>query len=237
MKKLVVMIFLCTVAAGAFAQNKEYPMKDAGIVVGAMIPLDKEFSGDFTFGVTYGQFSSSGFGFRTGLQYTPTIAKLDYTVGVPLALAYRITRRDNYSRYQSAAIGSKASIETGGGLKAVLGSFLLNLNQITEFNIGVTPGYVCDETGSIHVSESGQISKERYTVNGSPFCMSLDAGMSLCYLMGKVGFKLMPAFHYVLTDTYQVHNRTIETLSGQTKDQERYVRTLFSISGALVITF
>ena len=183
----------------------------------------------------YNRYFSNGLGIRTGLQYTPTIAKLDHTFGVPLAVSYRWNKKGDLM--EDGFRNAKKSGETGGSLKNGLFNFLLGLNRGTEFHLGLTPGYVAASKSGLKVSTDRQIKTERYTENGSPFFLSLDGGMAFHYPIGRVSLNINPAFHYVLTDTYKVHTVTTDMISGQSQAADRYVRWLFSVCGGLSFSF
>ena len=191
-------------------------------MTGVMVPMDKDFGGDVTFGLIYEKFYINGLGIRTGLQYTPYTAKLDHTFGVPLAVAYRWSKKGNWAE--------RASGRT-------LTNILLSLNKGTEIYAGITPGYVAAKKSGLHVSTDSNFKTERYTENGSPLFLSLDAGMVYSYPIGRVRLNLNPAFHYVLTDTYKVHTVTTELIDGTTDTKDRVIRWLFSICGGLSFAF
>lgn len=234
MKKILVSIVLFALFAnGAVAQVRN---QELGVAAGVLVPMDREFSGDITLGLTYHKFFANGLGIRTGLQYTPYTAKLDHTFGVPLALAYRWSKKAG-NLAEDGFSGARRSIESGGGPRNALSAFLLNLNRGTEFYVGVTPGYVASAKSGLHVSNDGRFKTERYTENGSPFYFVLDGGMAFNYPIGRVNLSLNPAFHYVLTDTYRVHTVTTEMISGRAEAKDRTIRWLFSLCGGISFTF
>ena len=234
MKKIVLTLALLALFAnGALAQVRN---QELGVVAGVLVPMDPDFSGEITLGLTYHKFNSNSLGIRTGLQYTPYTAKLDHTFGLPLALAYRWNKKDG-SLAEDGFRGARRSVETGGGLRGALAGFLLNLNRGTEFYFGLTPGYVASSKSGLHVSNDGHFKTERYTENGSPFFLSLDGGMAFNYPVGRVNLSLSPAFHYVLTDTYRVHTNRIDTVSGHTESTDRSIRWMFSVCGGISLAF
>lgn len=187
-----------------------------------MVPMDKDFGGDITLGLTYEKFYINGLGIRTGLQYTPYTAKLDHTFGVPLALAYRWSKKGNWAERASGS---------------TLADILLSLNKGTELYAGITPGYVAAKKSGLHVSTDSNFKTERHTENGSPLFLSLDAGMSYSYPIGRVSLNLNPAIHYVLNDTYRVHTVTTDLVDGSTTAKEHCIRWLFSICGGISFAF
>ena len=232
---IALMTIFTSISNTAYAQRQNPLNQEITFSTGYLEPFDKGFSGDITFNVLYHRYFSNGLGLRTGLQYTPTIAKLDHTFGVPLAVAYRWNKKGDLM--EDGFRNAKKSGETGGGLRDGFSNFLLGLNRGTEFHIGLTPGYVVASKSGLKASTDGQIMTERFTENGSPFFLSLDGGMAFHYPIGRVSLNLNPAFHYVLTDTYKVHTVTTDTLSGQTQTSDRYVRWLFSVCGGISFSF
>lgn len=219
----------------AHAQRQNPLNQEITFSTGCMVPFDRDFSGDITFNILYHRYFSNGLGLRTGLQYTPTIAKLDHTFGVPLAVSYRWNKRGDLM--EDGFRNAKISGETGGSLKNGLFNFLLGLNRGTEFHLGLTPGYVAASKSGLKVSTDPKVKTERYTENGSPFFLSLDGGIAFHYPIGRVSLNLNPAFHYVLTDTYKVRTVTTDMVSGQAETRDRYVRWLFGISGGISFSF
>ena len=235
--RYIIGLLLLTVATiQTQAQTRERFDREAGFIAGVMVPIDKDFDGDVTFGLTYEKFYINGLGIRTGLQYTPYTAKLDHSFGVPIALAYRWGKR-NDTWYEDGFRAARISRETGGSKGNALGSFLLNLNRGTEFYAGITPGYVAAKKSGLHEFKDHQFKTERYTENGSPLFLSLDAGAALNYPIGRVSLNLNPAIHYVLTNTYKVHTVTTDLIDGSTVAKDRCIRWLFSICGGLSFTF
>lgn len=221
-KSLIISVLLVASAIQIQAQERKGCNREAGFTTGVMVPMDKDFGGDVTFGLTYEKFYINGLGIRTGLQYTPYTAKLDHTFGVLLAVAYRWNKDGNWAERASGRS---------------LANILLSLNKGTEIFAGITPGYVAAKKSGLHVSTDGNFKTERYTENGSPLFLSLDAGMVYSYPIGRVSLNVNPAFHYVLTDTYKVHTVTTDLIDGTTDTKDRVIRWLFSICGGLSFSF
>ena len=235
--RYIIALLLLTVSAIQIqAQDKFRFDREVGLTAGVMVPADKDFGGEVTFGLTYEKFYINGLGIRTGLQYTPYTVKLDHTFGVPVALAYRWGKRNDVW-YEDGFRAARISRETGGSKGNALASFLLNLNRGTEFYAGVTPGYVASRKSGLHEWTDRQIKTERYTENGSPLLFSLDAGAVLNYPIGRVSLNLNPAFHYVLTNTYKIHTVTTDLIDGSTTAKDRYIRWLFSVCGGISFAF
>ena len=221
-KSLIISVLLVASAIQIQAQERTGFNRETGFTAGVMVPMDKDFSGDVTFGLTYEKFYINGLGIRTGLQYTPYTAKLDHTFGMPLALAYRWSKKGTWAERASGS---------------TLTSILLSLNKGKELYAGITPGYVAAKKSGLHVSTDSNFNTERYTENGSPLFFSLDAGMVYNYLIGRVSLNVNPAFHYVLTDTYRVHTVTTDLIDGTTDIKDRVIRWLFSICGGISFAF
>ena len=236
--KKILLTFAVTVLSisSVTAQDRIRYDQEAGFLAGVMVPIDKDFGGEVTFGLTYEKFYINGLGIRTGLQYTPYTAKLDHTFGIPIALAYRWGKRNDVW-YEDGFRAARISRETGGSKGNALASFLLNLNRGTEFYAGITPGYVASKKSGLHEWTDRQFKTQRYTENGSPLFLSLDAGAVLNYPIGRVSLNLNPAFHYVLTNTYKVHTVKTDTIDGTTSAKDRYIRWLFSICGGISFAF
>lgn len=150
-------------------------------------------------------------------------------------MSVRHLRNDTW--YEDGFRAAWISRETGGSKGNALASFLVNLNRGTEFYAGITPGYVIAKKSGVHEFTDRQFKTERYTENGSPLFLSLDAGADLNYPIGRVSLTLNPAFHYVLTNTYKVHTVTTDLIDGSTTDKDRYIRWLFSICGGISFAF
>ena len=219
---LIISLFLVASAFQTQAQNGNGFNREIGFTTGVMVPMDKDFGGEITLGLTYEKFYINGLGIRTGLQYTPYTAKLDHTFGMPLALAYRWSKKGNWAERASGS---------------TLSNILLSLNKGTEIYAGITPGYVAAKKSGLHVSTDEHFKTERYTENGSPLFLSLDAGMSYSYPIGRVSLNLNPAIHYVLTDTYRVHTVTTDLVDGSTVAKDRNIRWLYSICGGISFAF
>ena len=221
-KQLIISLLLVASAFQIQAQERNGFNREIGFTTGVMVPTDKDFGGDITFGLTYEKFYINGFGIRTGLHYTPYTAKLDHTFGVPVALAYRWSKKGNWAERASGS---------------TLSNILLSLNKGTEVYAGITPGYVAAKKSGLHVSTDEHFKTERYTESGSPLFLSLDAGMSYSYPIGRVSLNLNPAIHYVLTDTYCVHTVTTDLIDGSTVAKDRNIRWLYSICGGISFAF
>ncbi len=215
MKKLHSILLTLTatlLCCSALAQTR-----DVGFQVGVHTPMGQRagVGGDITFGVGYGQFFRSGLGFRTGLQYSASVADINDAFGVPVAFAYRTRSRSAGERLQAGAAGAGSSLSDGGPYRrsgdvarGAVGGFLLSLFSDVEFFAGVTPGYVAGASGSPYrVSRGGTgYSWDDFWVEKKrAFSLTLDAGACLNYSIWRFDLKLTPAFHFCPTGNYVYH--------------------------------
>lgn len=82
----------------AFAQ-----VKDVSVLAGVNVPMYKGIESDAVLAVNYGRFNHKGLGFRVGLQWSPSVADIDNSFGVPVAFSYRTGSRGFSERLQSGA--------------------------------------------------------------------------------------------------------------------------------------
>ena len=235
MKKLLILVLLILPLRFAFAQSTSDWRQDAGFLVGINKPLGKtQLQGDIQLGITYAHFQRNGIGFRTGLLYTPEVAELDHSFGIPIAFSWRTPSRDDSGRWISGLYGAADAVSSGGRGREMLSGFLLNLFSSAEFYAGVTPGWVLGRRGSDHYSSDGE---HRWTERPFPLSLSLDAGMSLDYEIWRFKLKLMPAFHYLLTNNYRVYEEVRIPDLGIDHSHTHDVRWFFTFSGGLVFQF
>jgi len=191
---------------------------DLGVIAGLNLPMYKNLGGDFMTGITFGHFNAKGIGFRTGIQFSPTSTKYGNAFAVPLAFSYRVT-----DRYGNGKWGNNATVRS--------------VFKNVEFMAGLTPGYVPGKYTRDSETESGGSWAKTSTKCDNHFSTSIDAGMSLNYSIWRFDLKVMPAFHYNLTDNYR-----IETLSGSLTSDEinsstKPVKWFFSLYGGIVFRF
>ena len=136
----------------------------------------------------YGQFYSSGLGFRAGLQWTSSVATVEHAFGLPLSVVWRSPSRTPSERVYSGAAGAMRGYgysSLDGAVGSLLAGFLMNLFSDIEFYGGVTPGWI-----------AGTPAPGSKTNVRTPFTLTLDAGMCINYSIWRFDIKLMPAFHF-----------------------------------------
>lgn len=188
-------------AESADAQRNTWKSQDVGFYVGLNAPMTGNGGAGTMYGVSYAHFYNSGAGFRTGLQYTSEISYIEDSFCFPIAFAYRTPDRSTRDRLNSAAYGAAYSMvrdpyQTPGGL---LSDFLINLFSQAEVNVGITPGFVAGENHGGFM-EGG--SSREWTEKQSTLYFSLDAGAGFNFRLWCFDLKIMPAFHYLLTNNY-----------------------------------
>ena len=211
---LVALLAMASVCASA-------EMRDTYVGVGLYQPLYNGIKGGFVTTVGYGQFYSSGLGFRAGLQWTSRIADVDHAFGVPLAVAWRSPSRTPSERAYSGAAGAMRGYgysTLDGAVSSLLAGFLMNLFSDVEFYGGVTPGWI-----------AGTPAPGSKTNLRSPFSLTLDAGMCINYSIWRFDIKLMPAIHF---DPFASLVQTTGTGGAETP-----MRWYFSFAGGLAFRF
>ena len=222
------------------AQTKEYS-QDIGFTAGTYIPMDYSDESDMIVGVTYGRFYPGGCGFRTGFQYSPGIMDIDHYFGVPLVFAFRTGSKSTSERFDTAIFGTADTYyddvywDRGVSAGGMIANFLVNFFSGAELFAGITPGYVAGKSGSCWGINPGYT--ERWTEKPHSFSMTLDAGGSLNYSIWRFDLKVIPAFHYSLTDNYDRHSALIDLGGKALKEKSEPVRWFFSISGGLAFRF
>lgn len=236
---------ILTIAASLLCFSALAQMRDVGVQVGVNVPMTRKFGvgSDITFGVGYGQFFYNGLGFRTGIQYSASVAGIDDAFGIPLAFAYRTHSRSAGERLRAGAAGAGDVLSNGtysGGsdtARGFLGGFLLNLFSDMEFFAGVTPGYVAGASGSTKsVSWDSRYQEDIRIEKGPSFSLTLDAGLSLNYSIRRFDLKLIPAFHFSPTDNY-INHVTASDNGVKTKESTSPLRWFFTLNGGLAFRF
>lgn len=238
-------IFACLSFSTLCAQSKPRSFSDdIGFTVGVNVPMYNRIESDATIGLTYGHFHHNGLGFRTGFQYTPSVSDVDNVLGIPLAFAYRTGSRNPQERFDSGIYGAANSAYWSGydygqvSVGDILPAFLMNLISNVELTAGITPGYIVGESSSIGTEyyPGGDYIK-RWTERNSRLSLSIDAGACLNYNIWRFDVKLIPAFHYMLTDNYIHHKSYGNDFATGTKDKSQPIKWFFTFSGALAFRF
>lgn len=240
--------FFVAVVAGVFSAlslTAFAQMRDISVLAGVNVPMYQEIENDAVVVVSYGQFYRNGLGFRAGLQWSPSVADLDNAFGVPVAFAFRTMSRTSRERLMSGVAGSVYAmdydpyIEADDRARSMLNGFLMNLFSDMEFFVGLTPGYVAGASGGLSYStwgDSWQYKEEAWTERKNAFSLSIDAGMCLNYSIWRFDIKLMPAFHYNLTNNYVYHRQTVEKGVSISK-LNKPLRWAFTFCGGIAYRF
>ncbi len=236
---------------------------EIGVVIGGNFPINKysgrsNSSSNLLVGLNYSNYSNKGLGFKTGLQYMPEVNSVSHFFGIPFAVSYRTegldwNKRmrngiDAFDRTLTEEMEEQKRYYSDGKKPSVLGSaffmFLASMFSDVEFYAGITPGFIAGKDKNDTVSptplyqENGKTYWEKtYTSLNSRFSTSLDAGLNLNYNIWRFGVKIMPAFHYNITDNYLIHNIEGNSLDGETKRTTLHQRWYFSICGGISFCF
>ena len=211
MKRLQIIILAIFVTIPLCAQK---PLENDEIIttVGVNAPVYRNMESDVVVGLHYGHYYPNGVGFRTGFQYIPTVVDIDNSFSIPLDVTFRTGSRTTSAKLTSAAYGVARTQGYDGenAFKYGLASFLMNLFDRLEFHAGLTPGYVEGKSRetypSYHYSGLGYWEKT-WTEKPSSFSLSADVGLDISFRIWKFDLKLMPAFHYNITNNYRYHSR------------------------------
>ena len=242
MKRIQIIISAIFVTIPLCAQK---PLENDEIfaTVGVNVPMYKNMESDVVIGLHYGHYYPNGVGFRTGFQYIPTVVDIDNSFSLPLAVTYRTGSRTRSAKVNSAAHGIARTqvYDEGDALKYGLVNFLMNLFDRIEFHAGLTPGYVAGKSREMYPSyhDSGMVYWEKtWTDKPSSFSLSADAGLDISFRIWRFDLKLMPAFHYNITNNYRYHIQegvrgSDEVLSTTVKP----IKWFFTFNGGLAFRF
>ena len=240
MKRLLIIVSTIILATPLCAQ-KPLENDEVFVTVGANVPMYKNIDGDVVVGLHYGHYYPNGIGFRTGFQYSPTVVDIDNSFSVPLAFTYRTGSRSTSQKLTSAAYGvARTHISDDNDLKYGVASFLMNLFDRLEFHAGLTPGYVAGKSREQYPSGHFGVDywNKTWTEKPSSFALTADAGFDVNFRIWRFDLKLMPAFHYNITNNYRYHIQ--EGVRGS-DEVIRYtvkpIKWFFTISGGLSFRF
>ena len=242
MKRLLILIWAILLTVPLSAQ-KALENDEIFATVGVNVPIYDNMESDVVVGLHYGHYYPNGVGFRAGFQYIPTVVDIDNSFSVPMAITYRTGSRTTSDKLTAAAYGI-ARIEVydeDDALKDGIVTLLMNLFDRVEFHAGLTPGYVAgksrDMYPSYHYSGMGYWEKT-WTEKPSSFSLSADAGLDVCFRIWRFDLKLMPTFHYNITNNYRYHIQ--ERVRGS-DEVIRYtvepIKWFFTFSGGLSFRF
>ena len=80
----------------------------------------------------YGQFYSSGLGFRAGLQWTSSVATVEHAFGLPLSVVWRSPSRTPSERVYSGAAGAMRGYgysSLDGAVGSLLAGFSVDFSE------------------------------------------------------------------------------------------------------------
>ena len=211
--------------------------------VGVNAPMYKNIESDVVVGLHYGHYYPNGVGFRTGFQYIPTVVDIDNSFSLPLAVTYRTGSRTRSAKLNSAALGIARTqvYDEGDALKYGLVTFLMNLFDRIELHAGLTPGYVAGKSREIypsyHYSGLGYWEKT-WTEKPSSFSLSADAGFDISFRIWRFDLKLMPAFHYNLTNNYRYNiQEGVRGSDEVLRTTVKPIKWFFTFNGGLAFRF
>ena len=241
MKRLL--IILSTILS-AIPLSAQKPLENDEIfaTVGVHAPMYKNMESDVVVGLHYGHYYPNGVGFRTGFQYIPTVVDIDNSFSLPLAVTYRTESRTTSAKLTSAAYGVARTQGYDGenAFKYGLASFLMNLFDRLEFHAGLTPGYVAGKSRELYPSYHSSMDywKKTWTEKPSSFALSVDAGFDVNFRIWRFDLKLMPAFHYNITNNYRYHiQEGIRGSDEVIRTTVKPIKWFFTFNGGLAFRF
>lgn len=242
MKRLLIIISAIFVTIPLSAQ-KALENDEIIATVGVNVPMYKNMESDVIVGLHYGHYYPNGVGFRAGFQYIPTVVEIDNSFSVPLAVTYRTGSRSRSTKLTAAAHGVAGTqvYDEEDVLKYGLVNFLMNLFDRLEFHAGLTPGYVAgksrDMYPSYHNSGMGYWEKT-WTEKPSSFSLSADAGLGISFRIWRFDLKLMPAFHYNITNNYRYHiQEGVRGSDEVIRTTIKPIKWFFTFNGGLAFRF
>lgn len=242
MKRLLIIVSAILVTIPLSAQ-KALENDEIIATVGVNVPMYKNMESDVIVGLHYGHYYPNGVGFRTGFQYIPTVVEIDNSFSVPLAVTYRTGSRSRSTKLTAAAHGVAGTqvYDEEDVLKYGLVNFLMNLFDRLEFHAGLTPGYVAgksrDMYPSYHNSGMGYWEKT-WTEKPSSFSLSADAGLGISFRIWRFDLKLMPAFHYNITNNYRYHiQEGVRGSDEVIRTTVKPIKWFFTFNGGLAFRF
>ena len=242
MKRLLTIVSVLMLTISLCAQK---PIENDEIfaTVGVNVPIYKNMESDVVVGLHYGHYYPNGVGFRTGFQYIPTVVDIDNSFSIPLAVTFRTGSRTKSAKLNSAAHGIARTqvYDEGDALKYGLATFLMNLFDRIEFHAGLTPGYVAGKSRetypSYHYSGLGYWEKT-WTEKPSSFSLSADAGLDISFRIWRFDLKLMPAFHYNITNNYRYHiQEGVRGSDEVLRTTVKPIKWFFTFNGGLAFRF
>jgi len=235
-------------------EDREFRKSDIGFYIESYIPMSGNLGSNPAFGLTYSNCSHRGLGFRTGFQYTTSIGSIDNIFSIPIAVFFRtseITMEKSIRNSAEAAAGSlakkkrdyNADISGNDVASTAIFFFLLSLFRNAEFYAGFSPGYIAgNSSDNVGYSVSGTHDGQKYYWSTNclelknRFTLPLDLGMNLNCRIWRFELKVMPAFHFNVTNNF-VNHTTQGDSAGETYRSTQQIRWFFSIAGGLTFRF
>ena len=241
MKRLLIIVSMTIMTIPLCAQ-KIIENDEVFVTVGANVPMYRNIEGDVVIGLHYGHYYPNGVGFRTGFQYTPTVVDIAGSFSLPMAISYRTGSRSRSQKLISAANGvAQTHISDGDqALKYGVATFLMNMFDRLEFHAGLTPGYVAGKSREQFPSyhRGSDYWEKTWTEKPSSIALSADAGFDVNFRIWRFDLKLMPAFHFNLTDNYRYHiQKGVRGSDDIISHTVKPIRWFFTFNGGLSFRF
>lgn len=234
-------ILIITSQNASFAQ-RSIENEEIRCAIGVNVPMYKNVESDLLASVCYGYYYPSGVGFSMGVQYSPSVSDVNDYFGIPLAFTFRTRSRNTDQRVESA-VGEafeSAAYGTDDYMKYGIASFLMNMFDKIEIFAGLTPGYIAG--GSSEPSESiwGEgydYWKKTWTERRHKVALSVDVGININYNIWRFDLKLMPSFHYNLTNNYIFYKEFTNKSTGEVVTSIKPLRFFFTFGGGVAFRF
>lgn len=247
-KKLLLSFVMVVFCSSIWAQSTQIAESNPNysdevfVSFGMNVPMNDKVGTDFILGIQYGHSFYNGLGFQAGIQYSPSIAKIDNVFGIPLAFTYKTRSRSSAERFLSGVNNAVESVTQNwyrddNHLGDGIFGFLAGLYDRVEFYAGITPGYLSGDNSKLSVSSDRVNETRRWAEKAIAFSLSLDAGINLNFKIWRFDLKLMPSFHYNILNNYILHTETKNILTGHSINQSETLRWFFTINGGLGFHF
>ena len=240
LKIISALVLLSCFLMQAGAQEKDNGFSNGiSLTAGLYAPLTSYSGSDLVLNLSYGRHFRNGLGYIAGIQYIPSIFRVNDVMGVPLAVAFSGSHRSFSERIEDAAQNAARSAwTTGGDSDAIWHNALMALFNQMQFYAGITPGFIFGSTTPRGWSRTGSLSREEFwTEKASPLYLSLDAGINLNCSIWRFDLTVRPAIHYWVTRSLIRHTSIVDEISGPLTENAHPARWFFSLSGGLSFRF
>lgn len=235
-------------------EDREFRKSDIGFYIESYIPMNKDIRNGTAVGLTYSNCSNRGLGFRTGFQYTSRIGNIGNIFSIPVAVFFRTSEATFEETFRNSAKTAANSMakEKRDYNRDVSGReffaeaiivFLASFFRNAEFYAGISPGYIAGNSrDNVRYSVSGTNDGQKYYWSTNwlelknRFTLPLDLGMNLNCRIWRFELKVMPAFHFNVTNNYVNHISQGDS-AGETYHSTQQIRWFFSIAGGLTFRF